>query len=65
MKTLFLFKTEGIFLEPSKVTIVILSQKEGYNAAHADYLRKNIHEQADALEGVRSLVTESFLYMLL
>ncbi|KAG5326723.1 B3GLT glucosyltransferase, partial [Acromyrmex heyeri] len=36
--------------EPDKVTIVILSQKEGYNAAHADYLRENIYEQADALE---------------
>ncbi|KYM88213.1 Beta-1,3-glucosyltransferase [Atta colombica] len=37
-------------LESDKVTIVILSQKEGYNAAHADYLKENIYEQADALE---------------
>jgi len=41
-----------LFLEPNKVTIVVLSQKEGYNAAHADHLRKNVYEQADALEKV-------------
>ncbi|XP_012527954.1 beta-1,3-glucosyltransferase isoform X2 [Monomorium pharaonis] len=33
------------------MTIVVLSQKEGYNAAHADHMRKSIYEQADTLEG--------------
>lgn len=45
--------------------IIILSQKEGYNAAHADYLRKNIYEQANALEGVRLVTTKLFLYLYL
>ncbi|KAH0952665.1 hypothetical protein HN011_006460 [Eciton burchellii] len=39
-----------MFLVPNDVVIVILSQKEGYHAAHADYLRKGIYEQANALE---------------
>jgi hypothetical protein len=41
-----------MFLVPNDVMIVILSQKEGYHAAHADYLRKGIYEQANALEKV-------------
>lgn len=52
-----------IFVEPHKVTIVILSQKEGYNAAHADYLRKSIYEQGDALERVRLIAAILFLYV--
>ncbi|XP_039308042.1 beta-1,3-glucosyltransferase isoform X2 [Solenopsis invicta] len=36
--------------ESNKVTIVVLSQKEGYHVAHADSMRKSIYEQADALE---------------
>lgn len=51
-----------MFLELNKVAIVILSQKEGYNAAQAHYLRKTIFEQADALEGVRLSATP-FFYM--
>jgi len=47
-----------IFFEPNKVTIVVLSQKEGYNAAYADYLRKSVYEQADALEKVRLITTK-------
>jgi len=39
-------------LEPYDVVIIILSQKEGYHAAHADYLRKGIYEQANALDKV-------------
>jgi len=45
------------------MTIVVLSQKEGYNAAHADYLRKNVYEQADALEKVRLITTKLFPYI--
>lgn len=41
-----------MFLEPNDVVVVILSQREGYHAAHADYLRKGIYEQANALEKV-------------
>jgi len=40
------------FLELHDVVIIILSQKEGYHAAHADYLRKGIYEQANALDKV-------------
>lgn len=39
-----------MFSAPNDVVVVILSQKEGYHAAHADYLRKTIYEQASALE---------------
>jgi len=64
----FLFKLNErvlslIFLEPNKVTIIILSQKEGYNAAHADYSRKNVYEQADALEKVCLITTKLFPYI--
>jgi len=41
-----------MFLVPNDVVIVILSQKEGYHAAYADYLRKEIYEQTSALEKV-------------
>ncbi|XP_054003980.1 beta-1,3-glucosyltransferase [Hylaeus anthracinus] len=37
-------------LNPSDVVIVILSQKEGYHAAHADVLKKGILEQSDILD---------------
>ncbi|RLU21725.1 hypothetical protein DMN91_006101 [Ooceraea biroi] len=43
------------FLEPNDVVMVIFSQKEGYHAAHADYLRKGIYEQASALEKSSSI----------
>ncbi|XP_011698474.1 PREDICTED: beta-1,3-glucosyltransferase isoform X1 [Wasmannia auropunctata] len=46
----FIASANASTLEPNEVTIVVLSQKEGYNAAHADYLRENIYEQADAME---------------
>lgn len=47
------------FSEPTDVVVVVLSQKEGYHAAHADHLRKRIYEQASALEKVCHIVTES------
>ncbi|CAL7950308.1 unnamed protein product [Xylocopa violacea] len=37
-------------LDPSDVVIVILSQKEGYHIAHTEILKRNIYEQADALD---------------
>lgn len=46
-----------IISELNDVVVVILSQKEGYHAAHADHLRKSIYEQASALEKVRWIIT--------
>ncbi|XP_031828929.1 beta-1,3-glucosyltransferase isoform X2 [Nomia melanderi] len=37
-------------LNPSDVTFIVLSQKEGYHAAHADVLKKSIIEQANTLD---------------
>ncbi|XP_072751462.1 beta-1,3-glucosyltransferase [Anoplolepis gracilipes] len=47
---LFIVRTNADVIEPNDVVVVILSQKEGYHAAHADHLRKSIYEQASALE---------------
>ncbi|XP_032687711.1 beta-1,3-glucosyltransferase isoform X2 [Odontomachus brunneus] len=47
---LFVMNTNAEVTEPSNIVVVVLSQKEGYHAAHADYLRKSIYEQASALE---------------
>jgi len=47
---------KNMFLVPNDVVVVILSQKEGYHAAHADYLRTGIYEQANVLEKVCYIV---------
>ncbi|KMQ98336.1 beta- -glucosyltransferase [Lasius niger] len=47
---LFIVRTNADVIEPNDVVVVILSQEEGYHAAHADYTRKRIYEQASALE---------------
>lgn len=44
------FKADAQTLEPSDIIIVVLSQKEGYHAAHADISRKGILEQANTLD---------------
>lgn len=41
-----------VFTDPSDIVIVILDQKEGYHMAHAEMLKKNILEQAEALDKV-------------
>lgn len=43
--------------------MVILSQKEGYHAAHADLTQKHIYEQASALEKVCYISLKSFLHV--
>nr|XP_012224252.1 PREDICTED: beta-1,3-glucosyltransferase [Linepithema humile] len=47
---LFIMNANADVIEPHDMVIIILSQKEGYHAAHADYLRKGIYEQASALD---------------
>ncbi|KAK9297277.1 hypothetical protein QLX08_008996 [Tetragonisca angustula] len=47
---LFVGKTNVNGLDPSDIVIVILDQKEGYHMAQAEMLKKNIFEQADALD---------------
>ncbi|XP_050445845.1 beta-1,3-glucosyltransferase isoform X1 [Cataglyphis hispanica] len=47
---LFIVKINADVVEPNDMVVVILSQKEGYHAAHADYMRRQIYEQASALE---------------
>ncbi|XP_029165857.1 beta-1,3-glucosyltransferase isoform X2 [Nylanderia fulva] len=47
---LFITKTNADVIEPKDVVMVILSQKEGYHAAHADLTQKHIYEQASAME---------------
>ncbi|KAG7208990.1 hypothetical protein KM043_015157 [Ampulex compressa] len=37
-------------IDPKDVVIVILSQEEGYHAAHAKYLQNSIYEQANTLD---------------
>ncbi|XP_014483354.1 PREDICTED: beta-1,3-glucosyltransferase isoform X2 [Dinoponera quadriceps] len=49
---LFTVSTNADMTESKDVVVVVLSQKEGYHAAHADYLRKSIYEQANTLEKV-------------
>ncbi|XP_017760459.1 PREDICTED: beta-1,3-glucosyltransferase [Eufriesea mexicana] len=47
---LFLDKTNVNGLEPNNIVIIILDQKEGYHAAHAEMLKNSIFEQANALD---------------
>lgn len=47
---LLIARTNADVIEPKDVVIVILSQKEGYHAAHADLVQRYIHEQASAFE---------------
>ncbi|XP_033199394.1 beta-1,3-glucosyltransferase [Bombus vancouverensis nearcticus] len=47
---LFVDKINVNGLDPSDIVIVILDQKEGYHMAHAEMLKKNILEQAEALD---------------
>lgn len=50
---------EKMFLDSDDIVVMILSQREGYHAAHADYLRRGIYEQASALETVRCVTVRS------
>lgn len=40
------------FLDTKELVVIILSQKEGYHAAHADILQRSIEEQASIMEVV-------------
>lgn len=40
------------FLDTKELVVIILSQKEGYHAAHADILQRSIEEQASVMEVV-------------